>query len=90
MFQYCQIVYYRHTLYNSLINIESISFFSPPDTHQSHHLLECHAKGITSSFNSFLSALRFSNLVCQDKKIVLTREKIKRNMPDKKPFFNSY
>ena len=52
--------------------------------HQSHHLLGCHATGITSSFNSFLSALHFSNLVCLIKKAALTREKIKRNMLYKK------
>ena len=51
--------------------------------HQFHHLLECHATGINSSFNSFLGALLFSNLVCLVK-AVLTRQKIKRNMLDKK------
>ena len=45
------IVYYWH--------IGSISFFSSSDTHQSQHLLECHATGINSSFNSVLSALPF-------------------------------
>ena len=50
----------------------------------------CHAAGINSSFSYFLSALNFSNLVCQDKKAVLTREKIKRNMLDKKTFLNSF
>ena len=63
--------------YNSSINIGSISFFSSSDMHQTHHLLGCHATGINSSYNSFLGALRFSNLICQDKKAVLTRKKIK-------------
>ena len=52
--------------------------------HQFHHLLECHATGINSSFNSFLGALHFSNLICFDKRAVLTRQKIKRNILDKK------
>ena len=80
-------------------------FFSSSSTHQSHLLFGCHATGISSRLISFLSTLRFSNLVWQDKKAVLTREKIKRNMPnkkailtrekikrnkvDKKPLFNS-
>ena len=57
--------------YNSLINIGSISFFSSFDTHQSHHLLECHAVNISSSLNSFLSSLRFSNLVSQAKSLII-------------------
>ena len=65
------------------MNIGSITFFSSSDTHQSHHLLGCHATGINSSLNSFLSALRLSNLICQDKNVALTREKIKRKMLDK-------
>ena len=44
----------------------------------------CLAAGINSSFNYFLSAFHFLNLVCQDKKAVVTREKIKRNMLHKK------
>ena len=63
-FQYFPSVYYRCTLYNSPINIRYISFFSCSDTHQFHHLLGCNATGINSSFNSFLSALCFSNLIC--------------------------
>ena len=54
---------------NSSVNIGSISFFSSSDTHQSHHLLGCPPTGINSSFNSFLSALRFSNLICQTKSL---------------------
>ena len=50
---------YKSTCTNSSINIGSISFFSSSDTYQSHHLLGCHATCINSSFNSFLSALRF-------------------------------
>ena len=84
MFQYSPFVYYRRILFNFSINIGSISFFSSSDTHQSHHLLVCHATGINSSFNSFLSASHFSNLVCLIKKAVLTRRKIKRIMLDKK------
>ena len=72
--------------YNSLINIESIYFLSPFDTHQSHHLLGSHATCMNSLFSFFMSALHFSNLSCQAKKPVLTREKIKRNMLDKKAF----
>ena len=41
------------SFYNSSINIVSLSFYSSSDTHQSHHLLGCHATGINSSFNSF-------------------------------------
>ena len=67
MFQYPPIVYYRRTLYNSSINIGSISFFLSTDTRQSHHLLGCHVTSMNSSFNSFLRALRFSDLICQVK-----------------------
>ena len=35
-----------------------------------HDLLGCHAIGINSSFNSFLSDLRFSNLICQAKSLI--------------------
>ena len=56
--------------YNFLINVGSISFFSSSDMHQSHHLLRCHAIGISSSHNSFLRALRFSNLICQAKSLI--------------------
>ena len=88
--------------YNSSINIGSVSFFSRSETHQSHHLLGCHATGINSLLIYFLNALCFSNLICLikavltrkkikrnmlDKKAVLTREKIKRNMHDRKTFF---
>ena len=41
---------------------------------------------MSSLFSFFMSALRFSNLLCQAKKPVLSREKIKRNMLDKKAF----
>lgn len=51
-------------LYNSSINTESFSFFSSSDTRQSQNLLGCHTTGINSSFDSFLSVLRFPNLVC--------------------------
>ena len=84
MFQYPHFVYYRRTLYNSSISIGSISFFSSSNSHQSHHLLGCHTTVSNSSFNYFLSALRFSNLICLIKENVPTREKIKRNMLDEK------
>ena len=61
------IVYYHKHFHNYSINVGSNSFFSSSDTRQSHHLLECHARGINSSFNSFSSALRFLNLIRQSK-----------------------
>ena len=57
--------------YNSSINIGSISFFSSPDIHQSHDLLGCHATGVSSSFNSYLNALIFSNLICLTKNFLI-------------------
>ena len=54
------------------VKIGYISFFSSSDTHQPHHLLRCHVTGINSSFNSFLSALRFPNIVCQAKSLIRT------------------
>ena len=54
------------------VEIGYISFFSSSDTHQPHHLLRCHVTGINSSFNSFLSALPFSNLACQAKSLIRT------------------
>ena len=50
--------------YNSSINVGSISFFLSSHMDQSHHPLGRHATGINSSLNSFLSSLRFSNLIC--------------------------
>ena len=79
MFQYPHIVYYQRTLLQSLGEDRFYFFFSSSDTKKIHHLLGCHASGINSSFNSFFSALRFSNLICLTKKAVLTREKIKTN-----------
>ena len=75
MSQYPHFVCYQNTLYSSSISNGSI-FFSSSGTHQSHLLFGCHATGISSRLISFLSTLRFSNLVWQDKKAVLTREKI--------------
>ena len=40
---------------------------SHPKTQEFHPLLGCHVIGINSSFNSFLCALRFSNLTRQAK-----------------------
>ena len=45
-------------------------FFSSFDTQKFHHLLGCHAISINFSCNSFLSALRFSNLICQAKSLI--------------------
>ena len=64
IFQYPLILDSQRTLHNSSIKMGSISFFSSFDTHKSNYLLGCHATGINSLFNSFLSALRFSNLIC--------------------------
>ena len=55
--------------YNSLKEIGSISFLSSSDSHQSHYLLGCHTIDINSLLISFLSALLFSNLVCQTKSL---------------------
>ena len=44
-------------------------FFDLPGRAKILHLLGCHAIGINSSFNSFLSALRFSYLTCLTKKL---------------------
>ena len=44
------ISYTTDTQLYSSINIGSISYFSSSDTN---HLLECHATGINSSFDSF-------------------------------------
>ena len=44
------------------------SFFSSSDMQKFRHLLECYAIiTIKSSLHSFLSALRFSNLICRSK-----------------------
>ena len=80
MSRYPLIAHYRYTLQQSFntpilytidtqfqilsINIRSISFFPSSYMHQSHHLLGCHTTSSNSSFSSFLSSLRFSNLVC--------------------------
>ena len=72
MFQYTHFVYYRHSLYNSSINVGSISFFSSSDT--TNPTLQAFI--LHSSFFKF-------NMPGQ---VVLTREKIKRNMLNKKAF----
>ena len=46
-------------------------FFSYSGMQKFHHLLECHATSINSLFNSFLSALSFSNLICQAKSLTI-------------------
>ena len=71
------ILYYRRTLLQLFNEHWIYLFFSSSDTHQSHHLLRCHATGINSSFNSFLSALRFSKLICQAKKLFCLEKKLK-------------
>ena len=55
--------------YNPSVKIGFASFFSSSDTQKFHHLLGSHTIGINSSFNSFLSALCFSNLICLTKKL---------------------
>ena len=47
------ISYTTDTQLYSSINIGSISYFSSSDTNKPYHLLECHATGINSSFDSF-------------------------------------
>ena len=69
MFQYRNWYTINPIFYNSAISIRSISFFSASDMHQSHHLSGWHMIGINSSFNSFLSALRFLNLIRQSKSL---------------------
>ena len=49
------------------VTIVSISFFSSFDMKKFYHLLGCHAIGINSLF--FLSALCFSNLLRQVKRL---------------------
>ena len=58
--------------YNLPVKIGSISFFSSSDTLNIHNFLRCYAIDINSSFNLFLSALRFSNLLCQEKSLIWT------------------
>ena len=65
-------------LSNSSRNIGSISFFSLSDMHQSHHLLECYTTGINFSHNSFLSSLRFLNLIWLTKKLSWLDWKLKQ------------
>ena len=55
--------------------IGSISFLSSSDMKKLHHLLACHAIRINSSFNCFLSALRFSNLIRFIKKLFKLEKK---------------
>ena len=71
--------------YNSSVNIGSISFFSSSDTHQSHHLLGCHATGVNPSF-IFFKCLAFFKFNMLDKKAVLIRLKIKTSCYTKKLF----
>ena len=52
------------------IKTGSITFSSSFDMQQFHHLLRNHATSINSSFNSFLSALLFSSLICQAKSLI--------------------
>ena len=64
------ILYTTNThFHNFSINIGSIPFFSSFGMQKSNHLLGCHSIGIYTSFNSFLSVLRFSNLICLTKKL---------------------
>ena len=69
---------FNNYIYNSSINIGSISFFSSSDIHQSHHLLGYHTTGINSSLNSFLSYLCFLNLICLTKTLFWLGKKSKQ------------
>ena len=53
--------------YKPSIKIGSISFFLSSEEQKFRHLLGCHALGIRSSL-SF--SLRFSNSICQDKRLI--------------------
>ena len=53
------------------VKIGFIYFFSSSDKQKFPHLLESHAIGITSSLIFFLSALRFLNLLCQAKRLII-------------------
>ena len=57
-------------LSNCILLMYSISFLSSSDMQTYHHLQGCQATSINFSFNSFLSALRFSNLICQAKSLI--------------------
>ena len=69
---------FNNHIYNSSINIGSISFLSSSDIHQSHHLLGYHTTGINSSLNSFLSYLCFLNLICLTKTLFWLSKKSKQ------------
>ena len=56
-----------YTLKALLSKIGSISSFSSSDMQKFYYPLGCLAIGINSSFNSFLSLLCFSNLICLTK-----------------------
>ena len=68
--------------WSQLAYIKSITqfpfFFWSSDTHQSYYLMGCHTTGINSSFNSFLSVFRFSNLICLIKKLFWLGWKLKQ------------
>ena len=49
---------------------------SSSDMHQSHHLSGCHTTSINFSLKSFLSSLRFTNLICLIKKKLFWLEEI--------------
>ena len=68
MFPYFQIVLFWCILLCKIGSIFFSSFFRHP---KFHHFLECHTTNIDSSFNSFLSALYFSNLICQAKSLTI-------------------
>ena len=53
------------------VKIVFICFFSSSEMQKFYHLLGCHVIRINSSFNSFLSDLRFSNLICQVKRLAI-------------------
>ena len=66
--------------YNSSMNIGSIYFFLSSDMHQSHHLFDATLQALILHLIFFFKCFGFFKFSMFDKKSVLTREKIKRNM----------
>ena len=52
------------------VKIGSISFLLSSSKQKFYHLLRCHAIDINSLLKSFLSTLRFSNLIWQAKRLI--------------------
>ena len=53
------------------VKIAFICFFSSSEIRKFYHLVGCHAIRINYSFNPFSSDLRFSNLICQVKRLAI-------------------